>query len=369
MNAPKARKCIQELGAYPLVPPLEGDASQILNLANNEYWRHPPDEISEAVAEAVRNMNVYPETSAHFLRKEIGDYFGLDADRIVCSNGSSELISMLCRVYCDAGDEIIVGPYSYLYFRTSSQIVDASIVKAGSHVGPLNIQDILQKVTDKTKIVFLDNPQNPIGTYQNREFSKALRQELPEHVLLVLDSAYAEFVDAEDYSAGQDLVESHSNVVMLRTFSKIFGLAGIRIGWSYACSEITDLIHRVRQPNNVSGLSLAAASAAMKFCPSVSEIRRENTIAREALVEVMEAAGLKTYPSVTNFVLSRLPEWYPEDGNYLKAQLRKKQILIRPMAGYGLADHVRITVPDIRDIARLGAALSAELMVNATGSQ
>ena len=362
MNLPKPRDCIQALGAYPLVPPLEGDASQILNLANNEYWRSPPQEIGKAVAEALQSMNVYPETSAGFLRKEIGDYFGLDADRIVCSNGSSELISMLCRVYCDAEDEIIVGPYSYLYFRTSSQIVDARIVKAGSHVGPLNIQDILDKVSDKTKIVFLDNPQNPIGTYQACEFTETLRQKLPDHILLVLDSAYAEFVDAEDYCPGQALVDSYANVVMLRTFSKIFGLAGIRIGWSYACDEITDLIHRVRQPNNVSGLSLAAASAAMKFCRPVSEIRSENTIARQALVKVMEQAGLQTYPSVTNFVLSKLPESYDGDGNYLTAQLRQQKILIRPMAGYGLPDHVRITVPNIEDIPRLGAALSAELM-------
>ena len=334
---------IATLADYPLVEPPE-DAENIVNLSANEHWQGPSDAVKNAAASALLSAHLYPETSAHALRDAISKCHAIDADRIVCANGSSELIHLICKIYCDTEDEIIVGEYGYLYFRTAGESCGASVVSPNTGQLKHDIDAILDKVTPRTRVAFLDNPQNPIGTWLAQEQINRLRTRLPEDVLLVIDSAYAEYVDDDDYEAGINLVNRFDNCVMLRTFSKIYGLAGLRIAWAYAPAEIVKLMHRVRQPNNLSAVSLHAAKVAIQEQSLVMSRRKENAFFRDFLVNSLNDLGFNVIPSETNFILTALPHNAPFTPSEFARQLEAAGVLIRPMDAYQLPDYVRITV-------------------------
>ena len=351
--APKPRNCIASLGAYPMAKPVAEGLTEIAHLANNELWQGPSAAVLQGIAEQSQKANLYHEPSAAELRSAIAQQHDISANQIVCSNGSCELITLLCQIYCDPNDEVVVGPFSYMFFRTASQIAGARIRMPEATL-QWTLHSLLEQVTDKTRIVFLDNPQNPIGGVFNRHEIREFHKKLPSNILLVLDSAYAEFAEIDDYDAGIEMVNEFDNVVMLRTFSKAYGLADLRVGWSYACQEITNLLHSVRQPSNMSGISIQAAKIAITEHSLVEQRLQQNRICREMLEHGMNNInGFKTYPSHTNFLLVKLPEKSKYDANSLADCLNEYSIQIRSMAGYALPDHVRITINPEEKINRL----------------
>ena len=356
--SPKPRKNIAALGAYPMAKPVAKSAVETAYLANNELWAGPSEKVLQAISQQAKKANLYHEPSALELREAIARQHDINVRQIVCSNGSCDLITLLCQVFCEPGDEVVVGPFSYMFFRTASQVSGATICMP-PHSLELKLDDLFEQVTNKTRIVFLDNPQNPIGgVFSNKEI-RQFHKKLPEDVLLVLDSAYAEFAEIEDYDAGGALVDEFENVVMLRTFSKIYGLADLRVGWSYSPQAIADLLNSVRQPSNMSGISIQAAKVAITEEDLVQERLAQNRAWRTRLISGLQnIRGLYCYPSHTNFVLTRLSLDSGFNANALADELNKQSIQVRSMAGYGLPDHIRISINPEDKVNRLIKALT-----------
>jgi histidinol-phosphate aminotransferase len=286
----------------------------------------------------------YPDAGAGALREALAKQYGLDAERIVCGAGSEELIYLLAQAYCGAGDEVIVAQYGYLLFNVAALLTGATPVFArGSGLAP-DVDAMAAVVTPRTRLALLANPNNPTGHCLTRGAIEALLRNLPDDVLLVLDAAYAEYVARDDYDAGFELAARAPNVVVLRTFSKVYGLAGARIGWAYAPADVADVLHRVRPPANVNGPAQAAATAALADQVHVSRVVRENARERARFSRALEQLGLDVIPSEGNFVLVR---FRPDLGQWAAAAyggLKSRGIIARPMNAYGLNDCLRFTI-------------------------
>lgn len=354
------RSNVRNLPPYPLGESQVSGVDRVINLASNENAVQPSEAVLAACRDALLSVNRYPEASAAELRQALARHHGLDRDRIVCANGSSELISLLCHAYLSPGEEALVARYGYLYFATATRIAGAIPVPVRSDGQAFCIESALAAVTPRTKIMFLDNPNNPTGRLLDQESVRALRKGLREDVLLVLDSAYAEYVTDTNYNAGADLVESHDNVVMLRTFSKIYGLAGLRVGWAYAPLDIADLLHRVRQPNNLGAPAIAGAIAALDERERVKDIRETNAHLRLSMTEAMQALGFEVAPSQTNFLLATIPPDQGINAIELYERLKQQGIIVRPMSAYGLPESLRITIGTEPEMSEFQSSIMAE---------
>lgn len=356
---PQAKPGIAALAPYPLADSADPEVGQVINLASNEHAECPSPAVQEACRRALADGNRYPEASAAGLRQAIGRAFGLDPGRIVCANGSSELISILAQAYVGIGEEVVVGRHGYLFFSTAARIAGGTPVPATARDLAIDPDALIAAVTPRTRIVFLDNPSNPIGTMLPADALSDLRRRLPADVLLVLDAAYADYVTDAGYDPGAALVETHDNVVMLRTFSKIYGLAGFRVGWAYAPSEIADVLHRARQPNNLATVSIAAAMAALVEPALIEERRNRNAAIRDDFAAVLRHDfAFEVVPSHTNFLLARPPANGALGGPELVERLRREGILVRSMAPYELPNWLRITIGTASEMAVLRAALA-----------
>ncbi|MBY0431166.1 MAG: aminotransferase class I/II-fold pyridoxal phosphate-dependent enzyme, partial [Rhodospirillales bacterium] len=294
------------------------------------------------------------------LRAALASQYGLDAGRIVCGAGSDELLGMLCRAYAGPGDEVLYSRHGFLMYPIAAKSCGAVPVAADETGLTANVDNLLAKVGERTKIVFLANPNNPTGTFLPAEEVKRLRDGLPAHVLLVIDAAYAEFVTRNDYSAGVELVEAGDNTVMTRTFSKIHALGGLRLGWAYCPENVAGVLNRVRNPFNVSSAALAAGLAALKDGTYTELTRAHNDHWLSWTAGKIQALGLTVVPSVCNFVLVRFPEG-ARDAKSADAFLRSRGLIVRAMGAYGLSDSLRITIGRDDEMQDLVAAL-AEFM-------
>lgn len=359
---PKAKASVAALAPYPLAAHTVAGVDRVINLASNENAEQPSKTVQDACRQALAAENRYPEASARVLREAIAAAHGLDPERIVCANGSSELISLLAHAYCSPGDEVVVGRYGYLFFKTAAQIAGAVAIPANSdHLGFV-AEAALAAVTPRTRIIFLDNPSNPTGTLLNLAAVRDLRARMPDNVLLVIDAAYAEYVTDSAYSAGAELVERHSNCVMLRTFSKIYGLAGLRVGWAYAPPHVADVLHRVRQPNNLSGVSIAGAAAAVAEPALVTARRERNARLRDAFANhLRDNLGFAVVPSQANFLLVKPALDGLVGAGGLCAKMKRAGILLRSMTPYDLPDSLRITIGTAEEMGLVRDALDRVL--------
>lgn len=315
---------------------------RIIKLASNEGPFGPSPKAIEALAEAARTMHRYPDGGATELRQAIAQRFGLDAARIVCGAGSDEIISLLCFAYAGQGDEVLYSEHGFLMYPISAHAAGATPVKAPETDLRTDVDALLDAVTDRTRIVFVANPNNPTGTYLTHAELARLRAGLPETVLLVIDAAYAEFVNRNDYSAGLDLVDAGQNTVMTRTFSKMFALGGLRVGWGYCPAEIADVLNRVRGPFNVSSAAQAAAVASLSDMDFQDASRAHNLEWIAKTQDGLRALGIDTTDSVANFVLARFDA--PETALACDEFLRARGIIVRRMGGYGLAQCLRVSI-------------------------
>ena len=329
--------------------------ADVLKLSSNENPHGPSPRAVEAFREAAGDLHRYPSTDHRALREAIGAVHGLDPDRIVCGVGSDEVLQMVAQAYAGPGDEVILTAHGFSMYPILARMVGATPVTVAERERVVDVDAILAAVTDRTRLVFVANPANPTGTMLGGNELQRLAAALPATALLVHDGAYAEF--EEGFDGGASLVDALPNVVMTRTFSKIHGLGGLRIGWGYARREIVDVLNRIRQPFNLSTAQLAAAEAAIRDTAFAEWCRDENARLRGWLRSEFARAGVASDPSHTNFVLARFRDAAEADG--CDAHLRRDGILVRRVAGYGLPECLRVTVGDEAGCRRVAASVAA----------
>ncbi|EPX82804.1 histidinol-phosphate transaminase [Salipiger mucosus] len=316
--------------------------SNIVKLSSNENPYGPSPAAQEAVRRSLHEMHRYPPTDHAALREAIAEAHGLEADRIICGVGSDEVLQFLCHAYAGAGDEVIHTEHGFAMYRILAHAVGATPVEVPERERVVCVDSILEACTERTRLVFIANPNNPTGTMIGLSEIERLAANLPERALLVLDGAYAEYV--EGYDGGAKLVHARDNVVMTRTFSKLYGLGGMRVGWGYGPREIIDVLNRIRQPFNLSGVALAAAEAAVRDSAYVEKSRSENTRLRAWLAEALAEHGVPSDASTANFVLARFAD--AEEAAACDTYLQGQGILVRRVTGYKLPAALRITVGD-----------------------
>jgi histidinol-phosphate aminotransferase len=297
------------------------------------------------------------------LRAALGRYHGLDPERIVCGSGSDELIALLQRCYAGPGSEVLYSRHGFLMYPIGALAVGATPVAASEKALTADVDAILKHVTERTRIVFIANPNNPTGTYLSAEELARLHAGLPANVVLAIDAAYAEFVNRNDYEPGIGLVNRANNVVMLRTFSKIYALAGLRLGWAYCPPAIADVMNRVRGPFNVTAPAQAAGVAAVEDVGALACARAHNDRWLPWLSDRLAALGLPLTPSVANFVLPQFPDDPKHNADAAFAFLQSRGILTRKMGAYGLPKHLRITIGTGEETETVAAAIT-EFMVS-----
>jgi histidinol-phosphate aminotransferase len=320
-----------------------------VRLASNENALGCSPLAREAYLKCATDLFRYPDGSAAELRAALGRTYNLNPEQLICGSGSEELISLLVRAYAGAGDEVLFSQYGFLMYPICTKAVGATPVIAPEKDFRTDVDALLKAVTPKTKMLLLANPNNPTGSYITREELKHLCEKLPPHILLLLDSAYAEFVQEKDYNDGHDMVDAHPNVVMLRTFSKIYGLAALRLGWGYAAPDVVGVVNRVRGAFNVNAPAQAAGIAALSDTDFLKRTIEMTTTGRRYLTENIGALGYRVLPSVGNFLLV---EFGPR-AEEIRLFLKDKGIFIRQMGAYNLPHHLRVSVGTADDNERL----------------
>ncbi len=342
-SPPRPRPGILELAPYVGGESKVAGANRVVRLASNENPLGASPAALEAYRAAGGELHRYPDGGAAALREAIAASEGLQADRIVCGAGSDELIALLVKAYAGPGDELLYSRHGFLMYSIAALAAGATPVAAAERDCATDVDALLALVGPRTRLLFIANPNNPTGSLLPAAEVERLHRGLPSDVLLVLDAAYAEYVEAPDYEAGARLVEANDNVVMLRTFSKIHGLAALRLGWSYASERVTDVLNRVRGPFNVSSAAQAAGVAAIADKRHVELARAHNRRLLPWFSEALSGLGLEPLRSAGNFVLVRFPDPAKTAVDAL-AQLKQDGVLARGMTAYGLPDCLRITI-------------------------
>ncbi len=325
---------------------------KVIKLSSNENPYGPSPKAAEAYKAAAADLHRYGDSHAVELRETIAEVQGLPAEQIVCGSGSDELISLLIHCYASNGGEVLFTKHAFAMYRIYSMASGAIPVEVEETNLHADVDKLLTGVTDSTKIVFLANPNNPTGTYLPASEVKRLRDGLPEDVLLVIDGAYAEFMTQADYTDGRELVAAGENTVMLRTFSKVYGLPALRLGWGYFPPAVADILNRARSPFNINAAAMAAGVAAMRDQAYLQEMVAKNNAKRDALTASLTQLGYEVVPSCGNFILVK-----SADAKALNAHLLSKQIIVREMGGYHLPDYLRISIGTTEENAVLLAEM------------
>lgn len=331
---------------------IEG-VSNVVKLSSNENPFGPSEAAIKAFEGAGRSLHRYPSTDHAELRGAIAQVHGLAAEQIICGVGSDEIIHFLCQAYVGAGDEVIHTEHGFAMYAISTRAAGGTPVEVKEKSRVTDVDAILAACTGKTKLVFIANPNNPTGTMIALPEIERLAEGIPEQAILVLDGAYAEYV--EGYDGGAALAGSRGNVFMTRTFSKIYGLGGLRVGWGYGPQEIIDVLNRIRGPFNLSEAALAAATAAVLDQAYVAHCREANAKWRDWLAHALGEHGVPTDTSLANFVLARFGS--PDEAGACDAYLQTQGLIVRRVAGYNLPTALRITVGDEASCRRVAHAV------------
>jgi histidinol-phosphate aminotransferase len=356
-SAPRARPEVLAIAAYVGGEAKLPGVNRVIKLSSNEGPFGPPPGAKAAALKAAAEMHRYPDGGSNELRRAIGARYNLDPARIVCGTGSDELIQHLCHIYGGPGTDIIMSMHGFTMYQIAGTYAGSRVIKAPERNLTTDVDSLLAAVTPETTIVFVANPNNPTGSLLPQSEMERLRAGLREDILLVLDSAYAEYVEADDYDAGAKLVDAGENTIMLRTFSKIFGLGGMRVGWGYGPPAVIDAINRVRGVFNVNLVAQAAALAALAEPGWVEMSKAHNTLWRAKLAAAMERAGVTAHPTEGNFILADFataPRAAAAD-----ALLKTRGIIVRAMGAYDLPHCLRVTVGTEEECGLVADALSA----------
>lgn len=342
-NRPQPKSGILDIHAYVPGKSSAPSGIKLHRLSSNETPLGASDSAKTAYAQAAEHLEFYPDPSSGGLRAAISEAHGLNENNLICGNGSDELLALLATCYLAPGDEAIYTEHGFLVYSIVIKAAGATPVMAKETDLCADVDAILACVTPKTKLVFLANPNNPTGTYIPIDEVRRLQQALPANVMLVLDAAYAEYVRKNDYESGIELVSSSENVVMTRTFSKIYGLAALRVGWCYAPTHVIDILNRVRGPFNVNLGAQQAAIAAIADRAHVDRAVEHNEKWRTWVAEELSKLGLDITPSVGNFVLIHFGDKSAADAD---AFLIARGFVLRAVGGYGFHNSLRMTIGD-----------------------
>ena len=327
--------------------------SEVTKLSSNENPFGPGGAAIEVYRRAAHDLHRYPSTDHASLRAAIAQVHGLTADNIICGVGSDEIIHFLCQSFVGAGDEVIHTEHGFAIYRIPTLAPGGTPVSVRENNRTTDVDAILAAVTARTKMVFIANPNNPTGTMLASDEVTRLADGLPETTILVLDGAYAEYVDGFD--GGAAMVDARHNIVMTRTFSKLYGLGGLRVGWGYAPRAIIDVLNRIRGPFNLSNTALAVAEAAVRDQAYATKCRAENTRLRDWLATALADHGVPSDPSHANFILARFTDQTEAEAcdDYLKSQ----GLIVRRVGGYNLPHCLRITIGDEASCRRVAHAV------------
>lgn len=344
MTGPEPRPWIKELDVYVGGKSHTDGIQKTVKLSSNESALGPSPKAQKAYLDEVSRLHRYPDANYHDLREALAEKHNIETSQIVCGIGSDEILKLACRAYLAPGDEVIFSRHSFMMYPIAAATFGGVAVEVEDTDYTTNVDHILAAITERTRIIFIANPNNPTGTYLAYGEVERLWRNIPDHILLVLDAAYAEFIDKEDFKAGIDLVRRSQNVLMTRTFSKLYGLAALRLGWGYACPEIAATLDRIRDPFNVPSATQMAGAAAIRDEEFESKARAHNTKGLTYLRKELLALGLDPIPSVANFILIRFPG---DDGKTAESAnifLLKKGYILRWLPKQGLGDCLRLTV-------------------------
>jgi histidinol-phosphate aminotransferase len=356
MTVPLPQPGILDISAY--VPGASGSEPNAIKLSSNESPLGPSPMAIEAYRAASTSLERYPDGSTIALRNALAATYGLNPARIVCGAGSDEILQLIAAAYLGPGTEALFSQYGFLVYKIATMARGATPVMAPEKNLTTDVDAMLVRVTERTRVVFLANPNNPTGTYIPFSEVRRLHRELPENVLLVLDAAYAEYVKRNDYEAGIELVSSSQNVVMARTFSKAYGLAGLRLGWAYGPEGVIDVLNRIRTAFNVSAAAQAAGIAALADQGHVDKAVAHNDKWLPWTAAKLAALGLEVTPSVGNFLLIGFPADQGKSAAAAEAFLKSRAIYLRPMGAYGLPQTLRLTIGTEAETKTVVAALT-----------
>jgi len=338
------RPSILDISPYVPGKSSAGPGQNVIKLSSNETPLGASPKAIEAFLHAGDQLYRYPDGGAGALRTAIAQVHGLNRDHLVCGAGSDELLNLIAQAYLSAGDEAIYTEHGFLVYKIAILAAGGIPVVAPEVDLTANVDAILSQVSDKTKLVFIANPNNPTGTYLPMGEVRRLRDELPDKVGLVLDGAYAEYVTRRDYEAGAQLVAASDNVIMTRTFSKIYGLASLRIGWAFACPAIIDVLNRIRGPFNLSGPAIEAGVRAIEDEAHLNRCVAHNEEWLLWMSQNLEEIGFEVTPSVANFVLVHFEHEGALSASAADGFLLNEGIIVRRMEAYGLPHALRITI-------------------------
>jgi histidinol-phosphate aminotransferase len=358
---PQPRPGVLDIEAYVPGKSTAPGVARVFKLSSNETPLGPSPKAIAAYRGVAEHLEDYPDGAATDLREAIGRAYGLDPARIVCGAGSDDLLNLLARAYLSDGDEAIHTAHGFLVYPIATLGTGAKPVAAPEKNYTADVDAILACVTERTKVVFLANPNNPTGTYVPFDEVKRLHAALPPHVVFVLDSAYADYVQRNDYESGIELVATSDNVVMCRTFSKIHGLAALRLGWLYGPAPIVDALNRIRGPFNVNGPAIAAGIAAIEDVSHVERSREHNTRWLAWLTEEIGKLGLNVTPSAANFVLIHFPTEKGRTAQDADAFLTARGLILRQVGAYKLPNALRMSV-GTEEANRLAVRALAEFL-------
>lgn len=314
--------------------------THFVKLASNENPLGPSPKVMQALQEAISDIANYPDSGGYELRKALSEHTRLPIDQILLGNGSEEILKMLMEAFVMSGQEVVFGQYAFMAYEVIAKSIGANIRKIPMPNWTLDLDRVLSNITPKTKIIFLANPNNPTGTYNNADELYHFMQRVPDNVLVVCDEAYYEYVKQTDYPQTHTWLDAFPNLVITRTFSKAYGLAGLRIGYVMAHEEIISILSRIRMPFNVNMLAQVAAHAAIKDQAFLKYSVEMNAKHREGLMQGLINLGIPFIPSECNFLMMNVKM----DGSELYEQLLRMGVIIRPLKFFNLHHHVRVSV-------------------------
>jgi len=331
---------------------------QVIKLASNENPLGCSPRSTAAIQNHLTELSRYPDGSAFYLKQTLSQKLGVQPENLIIGNGSNEVLELVARAFAAEGDEIIYSQYGFIVYALSAQVVGAKAIEVPAQDYGHNLQAMVEAITENTKIIYLANPNNPTGTRFDRIAWEAFIAQVPDQVLVVLDEAYFEYVEAEDYPNGLDYLAQYPNLLVVRTFSKIYGLAALRVGYLVGDPEVVDYLNRIREPFNVNHLAMVAAESALHdqhFVQKAVEINRQ---AKKILTEFFETYQLSYIPSSTNFMTVEIGKQAAE----VNEALLQKGVIVRPIANYGLPNHLRISMGTLLEMQQFVGILREVLL-------
>jgi len=314
-----------------------------IKLSANESALGPSPKAIQAFEKNKDKIFKYPESESNSLREVLSEKFNIDSKRIICGSGSDQIFDLTCHLFLEPGDEVIVTEFGFIMHRIYALLHKAKVILAKEKNFKASVDEILKKVTNKTKIIFIANPNNPTGTYLSKNEMLNLRKKLRSDILLVVDDAYFEFLDSEDFTSGLDLFKDSTNVLITRTFSKIYGLAGLRLGWGYSSKEIIDAMYQIKPPFNVNRIALAAGIEAIKDNDWTKRAIEHNTLWSKKIFSVLKECKIRTNEPTTNFFLMNFDETKITSDEAFE-KLAAERLILRKMTQYKISNTLRLTI-------------------------